>query len=156
MTNMPVYMHFLYSTIATVGFSIFLNVPKSALIPSGITGGIGWSLYYCLISATNNDILSNFLAAIVVAWISEVLARKLKYPAILFVIPGIIPLVPGLGMYNTMLYLVQSNFELAISKGANVLFVGGAISLGILVVTSLSRTIKIVSLKKIAGNKISK
>ena len=39
MTNMPVYMHFLYSTIATVGFSIFLNVPKSALIPSGITGG---------------------------------------------------------------------------------------------------------------------
>ena len=59
-------------------------------------------------------------------------------------------------MYNTMLYLVQSNFELAISKGANVLFVGGAISLGILVVTSLSRTIKIVSLKKIAGNKISK
>ena len=74
----------------------------------------------------------------------------------MFVIPGIIPLVPGLGMYNTMLYLVQSNFELAISKGANVLFVGGAISLGILVVTSLSRTIKIVSLKKIAGNKISK
>lgn len=156
MTDMPVYMHFLYSTLATIGFSIYFNVPKSALIPSGLTGGIGWSLYYILINSTNNDILSNFLAAIVVAWISEFLARKLKHPAILFVIPGIIPLVPGLGMYNTMLYLVQSNFELAISKGANVLFVGGAISLGILVVTSLSRTIKIVSLKKIAGNKISK
>jgi len=149
MTDMPIYMHFLYSTIATIGFSVFLNAPKSALIPSGLTGGIGWTFYYYLINATNNDILSNFLAAVLVAWISEYLARKLKYPAILFVIPGIIPLVPGLGMYNTMLYLVQTNYELAISKGANVLFVGGAISLGVLVVTSLSRTLNIVSLSKI-------
>ena len=51
-------------------------------------------------------------------------------------------------MYNTMLYLVQSNYELAISKGTNVLFVGGAISLGVLVVTSLVRTLKIVSSSK--------
>ena len=153
MTDMPIYMHFLYSTIATIGFSVFLNAPKSALIPSGLTGGIGWTFYYYLINATNNDILSNFLAAVLVAWISEYLARKLKYPAILFVIPGIIPLVPGLGMYNTMLYLVQTNYELAISKGANVLFVGGAISLGVLVVTSLSRTLNIVSLSKSNKNK---
>ena len=153
MTDMPVYMHFLYSTIATIGFSVFLNAPKSALIPAGLTGGIGWSVYYCLINATNNDILANFLAAALVALISEVLARKLKYPAILFVIPGIIPLVPGLGMYNTMLYLVQSNYELAIAKGANVLFVGGAISLGVLVITSLARTLNIVSLAKIHKSK---
>lgn len=153
MTDMPVYMHFLYSTIATIGFSVFLNAPKSSLIPAGLTGGIGWSIYYCLINTTNNDILANFLAAALVAWISEVLARKLKYPAILFVIPGIIPLVPGLGMYNTMLYLVQSNYELAIAKGANVLFIGGAISLGVLVVTSLARTLNIVSLAKIHKNK---
>ena len=153
MTDMPIYMHFLYSTIATIGFSVFLNAPKSALIPSGLTGGIGWTFYYYLINTTNNDILSNFLAAALVALISEILARKLKYPAILFVIPGIIPLVPGLGMYNTMLYLVQTNYELAISKGANVLFVGGAISLGVLVVTSLSRTLNIVSLSKANKNK---
>ncbi len=153
MTDMPVYMHFLYSTIATIGFSVFLKVPKSALIPAGLTGGIGWSVYYYLINATNNDILANFLSAALVALISEVLARKLKYPAILFVIPGIIPLVPGLGMYNTMLYLVQSNYQLAISKGANVLFVGGAISLGVLVITSLARTLNIVSLDKVHKNK---
>ena len=152
MTDMPIYMHFLYATIATVGFSVFFNCPKSSLIPAGITGGVGWSVYCLLINATNNDILSNFLAAILVAWISEVLARKLKYPAILFVIPGIIPLVPGLGMYNTMLYLVQSDYQLAIAKGANVLFVGGAISLGVLVVTSFARTLTIVKSKSLNKN----
>jgi len=150
MSDIPVYLHFLYSTIATIGFSIFLNVPKKALLPAGITGGIGWTLFYMLVGTFSNDLFANFTAALVVSFISEVLARKLKQPAILFVIPGIIPLVPGLGMYNTMLYLVQGNFDLAIATGANVLFVGGAISLGVLVITSSSKTINIFQLRKAA------
>ena len=81
---------------------------------------------------------------------SEILARKLKQPAVVFIIPGIIPLVPGLGMYNTMLYLIQNDYLNAISKGSDVLFVGGAISLGILVVTSLIKTLHIISIKKTA------
>lgn len=150
MTNMPIYMHFLYSLCATMGFSVFLDAPKSTLFPCGLTGGIGWTVFYFLVRFTSNDILSNFIAALLVSLISETLARKLKQPAIIFIIPGIIPLVPGLGMYNTMLYLVQSDFDQAISKGANVLFVSGAISLGVLIITSLSRTFNIAALKKAA------
>ena len=141
MTDMPLYMHFIYSFIATVGFAVFLNAPKSTLI---------WSIFYYLAKLTGNDILSNFIAALLVSYISELLARKLKQPAIIFIIPGIIPLVPGLGMYNTMLYLVQSDYNNAIAKGADVLFVGGAISLGILVITSLVKTLHIISTKKAA------
>ncbi len=150
MTDMPLYMHFIYSFIATVGFAIFLNAPKSILISSGLVGGIGWSVFYYLVQLTGNDILSNFVAALLVSYISEILARRLKQPAIIFIIPGIIPLVPGLGMYNTMLYLVQNDYNNAIAKGADVLFVGGAISLGILVITSLVKTLHIISIKKAA------
>ncbi|MGL5694937.1 MAG: threonine/serine exporter family protein [Peptostreptococcaceae bacterium] len=150
MTDMPIYMHFLYATLATVGFSVFLNAPKSTLFPCGLTGGIGWAVFYYLVTLTSNDILANFIASLLVSLLSEILARKLKQPAIIFIIPGIIPLVPGLGMYNTMLYLVQNNFDLAISKGANVLFVGGAISLGLLVVTSLVKTFYIINNEKTA------
>ena len=53
-------------------------------------------------------------------------------------------------MYNTMLYLVQNDYNNAIAKGADVLFVGGAISLGILVITSLVKTLHIISIKKAA------
>lgn len=150
MTDMPLYMHFIYSFIATVGFAIFLNAPKSILISSGLVGSMGWSVFYYLVQLTGNDILSNFIAALLVSYISEILARKLKQPAIIFIIPGIIPLVPGLGMYNTMLYLVQNDYNNAIAKGADVLFVGGAISLGILVITSLVKTLHIISIKKAA------
>ncbi|HSQ87660.1 threonine/serine exporter family protein [Romboutsia sp.] len=151
MTDMPVYMHFLFSALSTVGFSVFLNAPVSSLLPAGITGGIGWAIFFYLMKISSNSILANFVAAAVVSTLSEILARKLKQPAILFVIPGIILLVPGLGMYNTMLYLVQKNYDLAISTGADVLFVGGAIALGVLVITSLARTISIFKLKKKAA-----
>lgn len=151
MIDLALYMHFIFSFIATVGFSIFLNAPKSTLLPSGITGAIGWTVYIFLVDVSSNSIFANFIAAAIVSLLSEILARKLKHPAILFVIPGIIPLVPGLGMYNTMLYLVQNNFGLAISTGADTLFISGAIALGVLIVTSLSRTLNILKLNKKAA-----
>lgn len=150
MTDMPLYLHFIYSFFATVGFAIFLNAPKSTLMSSGFVGGLGWSVFYYLVKLSGNDILANFIAALLVSYISEILARKLRQPAIIFIIPGIIPLVPGLGMYNTMLYLVQHDYNNAIAKGVDVLFVGGAISLGILVVTSLVKTLHMLSIKKAA------
>ena len=149
MTNMPVFMHFIYSFISTIGFAVFLKAPKSTLIPSGFVGGIGWSIYYFLMTITSNNIMSNFTAALLVSLISELFARKLKQPAIVFIIPGIILLVPGLGMYNTMLYLVQNNYTAAIAKGADVLFVAGSLSMGVLIVTALFKTISMVSQKKL-------
>ena len=148
MSDMPLFLHFIFGFLATIGFSIFLHSPKNSLPYAGIIGAVGWVLYVYLFGLTGNPILSNFLAAIVVAWISEILARKLKHPAILFVIPGIIPLVPGLGMYNTMLYLVQENYDLAISTGVTAIFVGGAISLGVLLVTSLVKTMNTLKFNK--------
>lgn len=150
MTDMPVFIHFIYSFISTIGFAVFLKAPKSTLIPSGFAGGVGWSVYYFLMTVTNNNIMSNFIAALLVSLISELFARKFKQPAIVFTIPGIILLVPGLGMYNTMLYLVQSNYTAAIAKGADVLFVAGALSMGVLIVTSLFKTMVMISQKKAA------
>ncbi len=150
MTNMPVFMHFIYSFISTIGFAIFLKAPKSTLIPSGFVGGIGWAVYYFLMNGTNNNIMSNFIAALLVSLISELFARKLKQPAIVFTIPGIILLVPGLGMYNTMLYLVQNNYSAAIAKGADVLFISGSLAMGVLIVTALFKTMLMISQKKAA------
>jgi uncharacterized membrane protein YjjB (DUF3815 family) len=148
MSSMPLYLHFVFSFASTIGFSIFLSAPKRSLPYAGLIGAIGWVLYVYLFKLTGNPILSNFVPATVVGIASEVSARYLKQPAIVFIIPGIIPLVPGLGMYNTMLYLVQENYELAASTGATALLVGGAISLGVLIVTSFVKTINTIKLNK--------
>ncbi|WP_373599671.1 threonine/serine exporter family protein [Paraclostridium bifermentans] len=148
MSSMSLSLHFVFSFFCTIGFSIFLSAPKRSLPCAGLIGAIGWVLYVYLFRLTNNPILSNFVPAAIVGILSEVSARYLKQPAIVFVIPGIIPLVPGLGMYNTMLYLVQENYELAASTGATAFLVGGAISLGVLLVTSFVKTINRIKLNK--------
>lgn|SRR5699024_3592834 len=141
MTEMSIFLHFIFSFLNTVGFSVFLNVPTKNLFHCGLIGAIGWTVYYALKTTISNSIFSNFIASLAVAILSELFARKLKKPAILFIIPGIIPLVPGLGMYNTMLNFVQGHYNLAISTGTDTILTSGAIALGLLVTTSTLKTI---------------
>lgn len=139
--------NFFFSFLATVGFSIFFNSPKKSLIPAGTIGAIGWTVYIILFDISGNGILANFFAAALISLFSEILARKMKYPAIIFVIPGILPLVPGLGLYNAMLSLVEGNYTNSISVGTNALFVSAAIAMGVLLITSLVKTYYIICFK---------
>ena len=140
MSDMPLLYHYIFALIATIGWAVFFNVPKEDLLSSSINGALGWVIYCILQTGTENAVFSNFIASIVVTLISEYLARRLKKPAILFIIPGIIPLVPGFGMYNTMIHMVQGSYVKAIEIGTTVGLVSGAIVLGMLVVTSIVRT----------------
>ena len=146
-------LNFFFSFLTTAGFSIFFNSPIKSLLPAGIIGAIGWTIYIVLFNFSQNYILANFLAATLISLISEILARKMKFPAIIFVIPGILPLIPGLGLYNTMLSLVEGNYTNAASFGAQVLFISAAIAMGILLITSLVKTYFII-IEKIKEKKL--
>lgn len=140
MISLPIYVHIIFSYLAAVGFAVFLNAPKKTLYISGVIGMVSWIIYVILMRINIDMITSNFIAASVAALICELLARKMKKPTILFVVPGIITLIPGLGLYNTMSYVIDGNFQLAFSTGANVILASGAIALGVIVVSSLFRT----------------
>ena len=77
---------------------------------------------------------------------------KNKKPAIIFTIPGILPLSPGLGIYNTMLYMVQKDFEKGFSKGIDTISIAASIALGILVVTSINNSYNILSKRNLSKN----
>lgn len=141
MNELPIFLHFIFSFISTIGFSIYLNTPTKQLFHCGLTGAIGWVIYHSFKTTVLSSIFSNFVASLVVAILSELFARKLKKPAILFIIPGIMPLVPGLEMYNTMLHLIQGDYSLATSSGTDTILTSGAIALGLLVTTSTLKTI---------------
>lgn len=148
-------INFLFSFVATVGFSIFFNAPKKSLIPCGVIGGIGWSTYISLSNVTNMALFSIVIASAIISLLSEISARKLKYPAINFIIPGILPLVPGVGLYNAMYALVQKNYDLFVSTGTDALLKSGGIAIGILIITSLTKTYYII-LKKMYEQKLDK
>ena len=110
------FINFFFSSLATIGFSIFFNSPIKVLTSIRNYRWYRLDFYKILFDIFGNAILSNFLAATLISLLSEILARKMKYPAIIFVIPGILPLIPGLGLYNTMLYLVKGNYTNAVSS----------------------------------------
>lgn len=154
---MPLYIHVIFSYLAAVGFGVFLNSPKKTLYIAGGIGMTSWVIYVLLMRIGFDIMSSNFIAASVAGLLCEVLARKMKKPTILFVVPGIITLIPGLGLYNTMSYVIEGDFQQAFATGANVLFASGSIALGVIVVSSLFRTYykKAIMKKEIKKMKIS-
>ena len=89
--------------------AILFRVPKRGLLPTSLLGGCGYVIFLILSLGRSNQMIAYFFATFFVAICSEVFARMMKMPATIFTVPGIIPLVPGIGLYNTMMHLVQNS-----------------------------------------------
>ncbi|SKC46250.1 threonine/serine exporter family protein [Maledivibacter halophilus] len=139
---MAYYKHFIFAILSTVGFSVLFNVPKKSIFYAGLTGGIGWTLYIYAKDLTMSSTFSVFLASTFVGILGEVFARIDKKPVTTFVIPGIVPLVPGYTIYLSMINLINQEFYRAVEFGTEAVFTSGAISVGIIFVTSGARIIK--------------
>lgn len=152
MNDIPLWLHFIYAAVATCGFAIFFNVQIKLLFADSVVGGIGWLVYLYGSTTFGNPTLYSFLAAAVVSILSEILARRLKQPAIIIVIPGILPLVPGIGLYNTVYLFMQKKYFDAATSGTQAFTSGVGIALGILLISSLSRVFNLYKLKKAFTN----
>lgn len=116
------------SFIATVCFSVIFNVQKKHLILCGVVGSIGWTIYTLGEMTHVSPIFSTFLAAFIVAECSYFLAKSKKAPVTVFLIAGIIPLVPGIGLYRTMYHLLFSEYNAALEAALLTFQLSGVIA----------------------------
>ena len=140
---MPYLMAFAFAFFATVAFGVLFQGPKRILWRSGLIGGLGWIIFIGLKEGFSvHSFSANFLATVVIALASELFARIWKEPTTVFEVPAIIPLVPGLGMYKGMNYILQDY----VSYGSEVLLGAAvdscAIALGIMMVSGVLRALK--------------
>lgn len=138
-------MYAIYSLIASLCFAIIYNVKGKNIFLAGIGGGISWFVYLLMHNLYNSNIFALFLGAVAVSIYSEIMARIRKAPVTTFIICGIIPLVPGNGMYYTMYETILGNVPKATAYGIQTLGAAGAIAIAIAMVSSLS---KLIFLKK--------
>ena len=110
----------IYCFAATLFFALIMNAPKNTLVPTSIIGSIGYVMFITL-SKHLNVTLGYFVGTTFIAMLGEIFARKLKMPATIFIFPAVIAMVPGLGLYQTMLALVQNDIPHALEVGANTL-----------------------------------
>lgn len=139
---MPIWLEILinvvFSYIASVGFALTINVPHRALNLSGISGVVGWMVYWFAARANMGRMLSNLMGAFVIGILGLIFARIKKCPVTVFNIPALVPLVPGVPAYQAVRNLVNGETFEAETAILRVAIVTCAIALGILLSTMIT------------------
>jgi len=85
---------------------LFLTYPKKSFFspPWGLIGQLVYVVIQLIIS---NDVVPYIVATIAIALYAEIMARFTKSPTTIYLAVALIPLVPGGGIYYTMLYFIN-------------------------------------------------
>ena len=128
-----------FSFLATAAFAYFFHISRYDILWTSLFGALGWLAYLVVSGDLASPTLAYMAGALVVGLLSEVFAVILKKPATVYIVPGIIPFVPGGGMYETMFLAVLGRQDAASSAAFTTLSAAAAIAVGIALASSCAR-----------------
>lgn len=128
--------------LAVVGFSGILEAPKKFRFWSGAAGAVCWFVYLIILSLSDSKILAAFFSSLAVAGFAHIAARKLKAPMTVFLIPGILPLVPGTSIYYCVYNIIVNDSAESTYYLMETMQIAGAIALAVFLMDSFFRQIK--------------
>ncbi len=124
--------------VACAGFSFIYKTRSNRIFWCGFSGGATWAVC-CLAEYFLDNLFINFLiAAAFGTLLSEILARLTKSPATIYLIPALLPMVPGGSLYYTTFALVMGNHEDARYFGQRTAIAALGIAVGLVIVTVLT------------------
>ena len=114
--------------IGTVGFALIFKISLRKLPVVAVGGLVTYAVYALfLFLLPANELVATFMASLFMALFSEICARAIRAPAVVFLFPCAIPIVPGGALYRTM-YAMLTNDNAGFVKN---LTVTGQVILGI-------------------------
>ena len=131
----------LMGTVGSFGFSILYNIRGRKLILAGLGGLFSWSLCLILQIWIESEVIRYFFSAAFVATYAEVLARVLKTPTTTFLVPAIIPHVPGASLYYTMKFALNKQWYEFFSKAFDTVELALALAIGLIAVSSFVKVL---------------
>lgn len=142
-SDLPYLIQALGCYIGCVGFFIYFNIHGPGGFLCALGGLLSWAAYFVVVQLGFGEIMGYFIAAIVAAIYSEMLARIRKCPAISYLVIAIFPLIPGAGIYYTTNYLARGDMEMFTYQGGKTIAIAGVIAVGILLVSTTVRLINV-------------
>lgn len=127
--------------IAVIFYGIIMSVPMKPLWYAAGSGALAYLAYHLIFLFYGHELLGYLVASLIIAISSEILARVCKKPVTIFVLPAIIPLVPGVGLYRTMLSLVRNDMDGFETAFVRTLFLSGIIAVTVAVVNAAARSL---------------
>lgn len=134
---------------AALGFGLLFNSPSRILWLLWLSGAIAGCVKFSLMGIGYGIVLSSFAAASCAGILSIPLSHKGHIPSIIVAIPSVIPLVPGVFAYRSMLGLMKlaqtmnddyvKTLSYTVHYGCQTLFIMVALAIGVTIPMHLLR-----------------
>lgn len=135
---------------AAIGFAILFNVPRRTLFPIWCIGALGGLIKFTAINFEISVVFASFFGAVAVGVVAIQMAHLKDSPPLVFSIPSVIPMVPGIFAYKFMLGMIAlTSIENAdayvktlietVNNGAKMMFVLIALGTGVAIPMLLTR-----------------
>lgn len=125
--------------IVTLGFAILFNAPRRVLLVCAIIGGVAFATRQILMQLGASQNLATLISAFTIGVIGELGARRFRVPALIFMVTGFVPLIPGVLSYRTVLDILNANYNDGLVNGLQTGLLAGAIAGGIGTATAIFR-----------------
>lgn len=131
----------IFAGISAASFGIYFNSPKKSIIGNFLGGTIGVFMSYIILDIISSKFLALTLSAFIIGTWAELLAKIKKLPSTIFLVPCLIPLVPGMAMFKTMQGLASPGLSDALVNGIDAIVSSTALALGIILSSLFSSSI---------------
>ena len=127
--------------LGTLGFNILFNIRGRKLLFATLGGLISWSVFLALQPLLPGEVIRYLLSAATITVYGEILARLEKTPTTTYLVPSVIPLIPGSALYYTMNYALNKQWSQFAHQAFYTLQLALALAVGIIAVTTTVRLI---------------
>ncbi len=116
------------AVLLSAAWALYTQSSRAAIFWAGLIGGVAWVVY--MVTASMGEATANGIAAIAVGFFGAIIARLTKSPSIAIIESAILPLVPGLALYNGLMQFTEPSKD-HISQGASLLLTAIMVALAI-------------------------
>ncbi|RRJ98049.1 hypothetical protein Ga0100231_006485 [Opitutaceae bacterium TAV4] len=130
----------LIAAVPAVGFALLFNVPPRALVVVALGGAFARGLRTLLVFGADLKLeWATLLAVSLLSLIGVWMAGRMRAHPKVFTVAAIIPMIPGVPAYTTLLAIVEINrngftqelWQTALTNGLQTLFLVGALAVGL-------------------------
>lgn len=129
------------TSIACTGFLYVWNIHGKGKWVCPVGGFVTWAIFCFAKELGFGYAMCCLFGTIFAASYAEVMARIRKYPAISYLVIGLISLIPGSNIYYTAQQALQGNMDRFIQEGTLLVITAGVMAVGIILVSSTARII---------------
>ena len=125
--------------LAVAGVAVLVETPRKYILQAGFAGAFGGWVYFYSMQRGLDSVPVCFLSALVISLVAHIFARIFKAPVTVFLIAGILPTVPGAGMYRAVYYIIADDRARSSYYLLQTLEIAGVIALAIFIVDTVFR-----------------